>query len=101
MRAAPVSSSASARIAEAKKLERSGQFSAALQAFGLAARQARKSQNRKLEAQALVSVAVCHMRLFHYRAGVEAAERARQLALDLSDYAIAGRASGDLATAYS
>ena len=90
-----------ARIEEGHKREKAGQFAAALESFEWAARRAHELDQRELESRALLSLAICHAHLFQYRQAVESAERARQIALSVSNYATASRATADLATIYS
>ena len=70
----PVANSSTIAIAEGKKEEAEGHFARALQAFQRAERLAREAQDLQTQAFALVSIGVCQIGLFEYRAAVAALE---------------------------
>jgi CHAT domain-containing protein len=97
----PVANSSINAIAEGKKEEAEGHLGRALLAFQRAERIAREARNLHTQAFALVSIGVCQIGLFQYRAAVAALETGARLADQANDKTLAGIAAIDLAAVYS
>lgn len=97
----PVSNSFASAIGEGRKYLTSGKIPEATHAFARAARDAEREGNSGRQAQALVLIVGCEIRLYHYPAGLRTAKKARELALKAGDTIRAGQAAGNISTIYS
>jgi len=87
-------------MARGKKLRNGGHFAEAVGVFKDAARWAHDSGDAGREADALLDISGCRIRLFEYREALESAEASRKIALLAHDNTKAGAASGNLSTIY-
>ena len=81
-------------------MRKAGKFAEALSQFNRALALARAEQNKQQTARSLISIASVQLLSFQYQSALTAASEAIQLARGAGDYALAGRASGTMASIY-
>ncbi len=98
---APVSPIYKKSMDEGRRLRTAGKLTEAIRAFESAAGVAKRSGYREQEAEALVAVGGCQIRLHRYSAGFKTSQRAKESALQAGDLTTAGRADVNISTIYS
>src|SRR5438270_972369 len=86
---------------EGRSLRTAGKLPEAIRAFQRAAGEAKRSGDRKQEAEALVAIGGCQIRRHQYSAGFKTSTRAKELALQAGDLTTAGRADVSISSIYS
>ena len=86
---------------EGRSLRTAGKLPEAIRAFQRAAGEAKRSGDRKQEAEALVAIGGCQIRRHQYSAGFKTSTRAKELALQAGDLTTAGRSDVSISSIYS
>lgn len=88
-------------ITEGRHLRDTGKVPEAIRVAQRAEKEARNSKDRNGEAQALVLLGGCEIRLYRYSSAFQTLKKAKETALKAGDHTFAGAAAANISTIYS